>query len=242
MVLASYDSKLGLSSPREKCAADQYCKTKTTYCRKFPSSFSPGQNLISQKKLIIFPTCRGRLHPACSYVCLIKALVIYKRQKSRSTFSIMSVQIFQAAPGDVDKILPLYVGYRKFYKQEAKAEEAREFMLKRLQLNESIVFYAELDGKPVGFTQLYPLFCSVRMKRFWLLYDLFVDDSARRHGIGEKLLARADQLAKETGSSHLMLQTANDNKTAQSVYERHGYVRDDHFYVYDKNFDAPVEI
>lgn len=160
---------------------------------------------------------------------------MYKAQPYPQKVATMTVQIFQAGPGDVDKVLPLYLGYRKFYKQEEKADEAREFMLKRLQLHESIVFYAELDGKPVGFTQLYPLFCSVRMKRFWLLYDLFVDESARKHGIGEKLLSRADQLAQETGSSHLMLQTAHDNKTAQSLYERHGYVRDEHFYVYDKD-------
>lgn len=148
----------------------------------------------------------------------------------------MSLKIYQAQPEDVDKILPLYCGYRKFYGEEEDLEGAREFMLKRLQLHESVIFFAELDGKAVGFTQLYPLFCSVRMKRIWLLYDLFVDSSARKHGVGRKLLDRADQLATESKSASLMLQTAVDNKTAQSVYESQGWVRDTHFYVYNKEF------
>nr|VUD30714.1 putative N-acetyltransferase [Raoultella sp. NCTC 9187] len=51
------------------------------------------------------------------------------------------MNIFQAQPQDVDKILPLYLGYRNFYQVEAQPIQAREFILKRLELNESVYFF-----------------------------------------------------------------------------------------------------
>lgn len=144
------------------------------------------------------------------------------------------MNIYQAQPQDVDTILPLYLAYRRFYQVEENLGQAREFILKRLQLNESVIFFAEVDGKAVGFTQLYPLFCSLEMKRIWLLYDLYVDESARQHGVAQQLIARAEQLAKESDSAFTMLSTATDNTKAQALYERSGFVRDTDFYVYNK--------
>ena len=144
------------------------------------------------------------------------------------------MNIYQAQPQDVDTILPLYLAYRRFYQVEENLGQAREFILKRLQLNESVIFFAEMDGKAVGFTQLYPLFCSLEMKRIWLPYDLYVDESARQHGVAQQLIARAEQLAKESDSAFIMLSTATDNTKAQALYERSGFVRDTDFYVYNK--------
>ena len=144
------------------------------------------------------------------------------------------MNIYQAQPQDVDTILPLYLAYRRFYQVEENLVQAREFILKRLQLNESVIFFAEVDGKAVGFTQLYPLFCSLEMKRIWLLYDLYVDESDRQHGVAQQLIARAEQLAKESDSAFIMLSTATDNTKAQALYERSGFVRDTDFYVYNK--------
>lgn len=144
------------------------------------------------------------------------------------------MKIYQAQPQDVDKVLPLYLGYRRFYQVEEKPKQSRDFLLKRLQLKESIIFFAESEGKVVGFTQLYPLFCSLEMKRIWLLYDLFVDESARKHGVAQQLIERAEQLANESDSAFIMLATATDNVKAQAVYERNGFVRDTDFYTYNK--------
>lgn len=144
------------------------------------------------------------------------------------------MNIFQAQPQDVDKILPLYLGYRNFYQVEAQPAQAREFILKRLELNESVIFFAEVDGQPAGFAQLYPLFCSLEMKRIWLLYDLFVDGKSRKRGVAQKLIERAEQLASETDSAFIMLSTATDNTPAQALYERNGFVRDTDFFVYNK--------
>lgn len=144
------------------------------------------------------------------------------------------MNIYQAQPQDVDKILPLYLAYRQFYNVEEKSERSREFIQARLTLKESTILFAEENDKVLGFAQLYPLFCSLEMKRIWLLYDLFVDPSARKNGVAQKLIQRAEQLAAETDSAFIMLSTATDNVKAQALYERNGFVRDNDFYVYNK--------
>lgn len=95
-----------------------------------------------------------------------------------------------------------------------------------------LFFFAQMADKVVGLTQLYPLFCSLEMKRIWLLYDFFVDPSSRKQGVAEALIARAGQLAKESDPAFIMLSTATDN--TQALYEKNGFVRDTDFYVYNK--------
>lgn len=148
------------------------------------------------------------------------------------------MNVFQAQPQDVEKILPLYLGYRRFYQVPESPQQAEAFLRQRITLGESTIFYIELEGKAVGFAQLYPLFCSLEMKRIWLLYDLFVAPEARQSGVAQALLARADRLAQETHSAFIMLSTAKDNHGAQALYEKHGYVRDDVFYVYNRMIDG----
>lgn len=145
------------------------------------------------------------------------------------------MKLFQAQPQDIEKILPLYLGYRAFYQVAEDAARAGEFLRDRVRLGESVIFFVEQDDKPVGFAQLYPLFCSLEMKRIWLLYDLFVAPEARGSGAAAALLARADQLAQETDSAFIMLSTAKDNTRAQALYEKSGYVRDEVFWVYNKS-------
>lgn len=134
---------------------------------------------------------------------------------------------------DVVKIVPLYLKYLEFYQVDISGKDPASFIGSRIENEESVVYFAaEESGQVLGFAQLYPLFCSLEMRKIWVLYDLYVDSSQRKRGIGERLLEQADQLAKETDSAFVMLSTGIDNKTAQSVYEKHGYVRDVEFYNY----------
>ena len=66
----------------------------------------------------------------------------------------------------------------------------------------------------------------------WLLSDLYVDESARRCGVGEVLMKAARAHAEASGACGLQLETANTNLAAQRLYERLGYVRDEQFFTY----------
>jgi len=135
------------------------------------------------------------------------------------------ITVRKASLADLENLVPLFDAYRQFYKQAADISGARTFLLERLENAESEVFLAFDDEKIVGFTQLYPLFSSVGMKRSWLLNDLYVEAAARKKGVGERLLEAAKAWGRETGAGWLMLETAEDNYPAQALYEKNGWER-----------------
>lgn len=148
-----------------------------------------------------------------------------------------TVEIVRATIDDLELLVPLFDGYRQFYKQASDLEGARSFLRAHFENGTSVIFLAlrkDAQGQrqACGFTQLYPSFSSVSMKRLWILNDLFVSSEARRTGTGTALLERARQFAIETHAKGLSLTTAVDNYTAQSVYEAHGWKRDQEFYAY----------
>jgi GNAT superfamily N-acetyltransferase len=125
----------------------------------------------------------------------------------------------------------LFDKYRQFYKQNSNIEAALKFLEERVRKNESVIFLGYVDKKPVGFMQLYPTFSSVSIQRAWLLNDLFVEESHRKLGVATALLAKAYDFGKESKAKYLMLQTGNQNFTAQRLYESKGWKRDsDLFY------------
>ena len=141
--------------------------------------------------------------------------------------------VARAGLANVDIIAPLFDAYRQFYKQSPDADGARAFISERLQNNESIIFVSYVDGEAAGFTQLYPVFSSVNMCRSWILNDLFVDPAVRKQGVGEALLEKAKEHGRLTNANGLLLETASDNFTAQSLYEKNGWIKETHlFYWY----------
>jgi len=141
--------------------------------------------------------------------------------------------IRRAQPADLDAAARLFSGYLRFYGRQTSEADARAFISERLAKQDSVFLLAELaDGEAIGFTQLYPAFASLSLAPSWILNDLYVDPSARGHGAGEALMQAARELARGNGAAELMLQTARDNATAQRLYEKLGWQRDDEFLVY----------
>lgn len=138
--------------------------------------------------------------------------------------------IRKAKKKDIDKLSVLLDKYRIFYKQQSDYDKAKSFLKKRMKRNESVIFVAEERKELIGFTQLFPIFSSVSLKRTWLLNDLYVDEKARGKGAATQLLNAAKEFGIETESKWLLLQTASDNFTAQKVYEKNGWVRDTDFF------------
>ncbi|GAB5534888.1 MAG: GNAT family N-acetyltransferase [Rubricoccaceae bacterium] len=129
----------------------------------------------------------------------------------------------------LDALATLFDGYRQFYRQPSDLDAAHHFLKARLEADESVIFVADLqdvDGL-AGFTQLYPSFSSVRMRRVWVLNDLFVTNGARRQGVGRALMEAAHAFAASTGAASVELATERDNVTAQALYDDLGYERDE---------------
>ncbi|MGD7023176.1 N-acetyltransferase family protein [Rossellomorea vietnamensis] len=144
------------------------------------------------------------------------------------------MRVLKADIGHLDLVSEVFNQYRVFYEQQSDIESCRDFLRKRMEKDESVIFLAvEEQGEvvePLGFTQIYPIFSSVSLKTHWLLNDLFVAEKARRRGIGEELLNHAKQLAESTGAKGVTLETAHDNYNAQKLYEKFGFVKHTEFH------------
>jgi ribosomal protein S18 acetylase RimI-like enzyme len=147
----------------------------------------------------------------------------------------MEPTIRRATAQDVPRLAVLFDLYRQFYHKPSDLAGAERFLAERLENGQSVVFVAESEGGNLsGFTQLYPTFSSLGMCRSWVLNDLFVVESARRLGIGRRLIQAAHQLATSTGARSITLETQIENHKAQALYESLGYEAETEFRVYSK--------
>lgn len=136
----------------------------------------------------------------------------------------------------LDKLIELFEAYREFYGKEADPAVARTFLKERMVQNESVVFIArDNDGIATGFTQLYPLFSSTRMKPIWLLNDLFVAPEFRGRKISKKLIDRAKVHCRQTHACGLSLETAKTNTVGNALYPNVGFKldKDHNFYFWE---------
>lgn len=126
--------------------------------------------------------------------------------------------IRKATLHDLEGVAEMFNQYRVWYGKPSDLSGAKQFLTDRILNNESIVFIALEDDNMVAFTQLYPLFSSTRMKRLWLLNDLFVKEEFRGRGLSKALLERAKLLCTETGACGFMLETEKSNSIGNKLY------------------------
>lgn len=142
------------------------------------------------------------------------------------------MNIRKAELSDLRSLAELFDQYRIFYKKESDLVGVEAFLKERIEKNESEIFISFNDEKIMtGFTQLYPLFSSTRMQRFWLLNDLYVNANYRRQGFSVGLIERAKKLCRDSGACGMMLETAKLNNEGNQLYPKTGFELDiDHNY------------
>lgn len=142
------------------------------------------------------------------------------------------MEISLACKEQIENLSVLFDQYRAFYNQSSNLEAAKKFLEARFHNNDSVIFTAIDNGQIVGFTQLYPSFSSVSMKRIWILNDLFVKEGYRRRGIAQLLISAVKKYGQKTDALRIVLATQISNIPAQKLYESCEYAKDEEFYHY----------
>jgi GNAT superfamily N-acetyltransferase len=125
-----------------------------------------------------------------------------------------------------ERVLPLIAGYQRFYLAEPDGERNRMFFRRFLDpSDDGLLLGAWVDGELIGFTCLYWTFSSVNAAEIVLLSDLFVDPDVRGKGVGRALIEAAVEVARDRGARHVEWLTAQDNVTAQRLYDTTGAER-----------------
>lgn len=124
---------------------------------------------------------------------------------------------------DIGQLSELFDQYRVFYHKTSDVPAAEQFLTERIENGDSKIFVAEIEERLVGFVQLYPLFSSTRMKRYWLLNDLFVNESYRGKGFSKELIEQAKEMAQSTDACGILLETGKSNDIGNKLYPSCGF-------------------
>ena len=140
-----------------------------------------------------------------------------------------TINVRLAAAPDLDQLADLFDQYRQFYQCSPDLGAAQAWLAENIEAGRSTIFAADNGSELLGFAQLYPALCSVDLADYFVLYDLFVVEAARRQGIARALMNAASDWAKAQGAARLDLETARDNYSGQALYRDLGYELDEVF-------------
>ena len=131
----------------------------------------------------------------------------------------------KAEKRDLPQLTELFDAYRVFYKKSSDIKSAKTFLSERIKNKDSKLYVAEtFNHELLGFVQLYPLFSSTKMKRLWLLNDLYVKPKHRSKGISIGLIDKAKQLVKESNACGMFLETEKSNEIGNNLYPKAQFV------------------
>ena len=133
------------------------------------------------------------------------------------------MQVREAKLSDLKNLSVLFNLYRMFYGKESDIRVAEEFLRSRIENKDSKIFVCDLNNELSGFVQLYPIFSSTRVSKYWLLNDLFVDIKKRGKGYSKLLIERSKELVRESKACGMMLETEKSNDIGNMLYPSTGF-------------------
>jgi GNAT superfamily N-acetyltransferase len=150
-----------------------------------------------------------------------------------------SLSIRSATPADVDTILH-FIRSLAAFEREPDAVKTTPADLLRDGFGERPKFetlIAELDGAPVGFALFFHTYSTWEGTAGIHLEDIFVEEAARRHGVGKRLMQRLAAIALERGCARLELQVLDWNP-ARDFYQHLGLEHMQEWLLYRVNGQA----
>ncbi len=155
--------------------------------------------------------------------------------KHRYSKTTNGITIREAIKSDIDALARIVGKYRGFYGvAEQDMAAVKEFIGERIRKNESVILMAVSDttGAIVAFSQLFPVFSTVSLKKQWLLNDFYVEETRRNKGVGSSLMEAVKDYFRGSSKGFILV-TAKTNIDAKRFYDKHGWKTDAYdFYTY----------
>jgi len=137
------------------------------------------------------------------------------------------MRVREAKLSDLKNLSVLFNSYRMFYGKKFDLKVAEEFLRSRIEKKDSKIFVCDFNNELSGFVQLYPLFSSTRVSKYWLLNDLFVDIKKRGKGYSKLLIERSKELVIESKACGMMLETEKSNDIGNMLYPSTGFKKNE---------------
>ena len=138
----------------------------------------------------------------------------------------MSARAWLAGPDEADTVARLLIGFRDHYGRSEPPDDSFHSGVARLMSDpatEYLLAAASPEAEPSGVCQLrYRHSLWTASEDCWL-EDLYVEERARRAGLGEALVACAIERARARGCGRVELDVSESNRAAWALYERMGF-------------------
>lgn len=134
------------------------------------------------------------------------------------------VTIRAATPADAEAIHAAIIAMSHHVGAPAKVKSSADD-LRRFGFGENAYFeglVAEVDGAFAGMCLFFPSFSTWLGRPGVYVQDIFVDETFRGRGVGEKLIARVASISAERGAIYLRLSVDVENISAQAFYSSLG--------------------
>ena len=103
----------------------------------------------------------------------------------------------------------------------------RDSLRSRIEEKDSKIFVCDFNNELSGFVQLYPIFSSTRVSKYWLLNDLYVDVKKRGKGYSKLLIEKSKELVVESKACGMMLETEKSNIIGNKLYPSSGFKKNE---------------
>jgi len=132
----------------------------------------------------------------------------------------MSIEVRPVRDGDFFAWLDVYAEYARFYETELTDQKALVLWSWLTDPEHEEDGYVAVDGERiVGLAHVREFARPLEGDRGLFLDDLFVVEEERGKGVGSALIQKARALAEERGLGVVQWITAQDNATAQKLYD-----------------------
>jgi len=151
--------------------------------------------------------------------CLAKTVRSLAKAMHKGVLTNMIVRM--ACETDFESWLPLWKDYQQFYKTDISEKTTAITWARFLDASEPMhCAVAEVDKKIVGLVHYIQHRSCWTVGDYVYLQDLFVDTSARGHGVGRALIEFVYAKAEESGASRVWWLTHETNTDAMLLYDR----------------------
>lgn len=129
-----------------------------------------------------------------------------------------SITLRPATVGDAERIAAMFTD--EGYPAGTSDVVAR---LERFSSEQAAVVVADVDGEVMGFVALHLLPRFEHDDHLARMLALVVDAGARDRGIGGRLIAEAERIAREAGAAFMEVTAGHHRPGARRLYEANGY-------------------
>jgi ribosomal protein S18 acetylase RimI-like enzyme len=150
------------------------------------------------------------------------------------------MDVFRATSSDIPLLLPLFERYLRFYEEQVDVVLCQKYLVERIEKEEAVVFIVveEQNGIIVAlaFSVMYVTFSTIGLKKFWSLYDLYVEEEYRKQGIAKTLIDKCKELAAEDNPIGVVIESRISNQSAHRLFDSVGFVKEgEHYFYYLEN-------